>query len=119
MPMRKIIKLLDHEHNSLRDLIEAEMIPDGQFIRRWNWFRQLVETFNDLNDCSYSPEQVHHYVMTLRKRPLGRLPRWEPLGDGCAKMPGAAYVDLTAEETDLLVEAYRALATRLGVGSDS
>jgi hypothetical protein len=34
-------------------------------------------------------------------------------------MPGATYVDLTSEETDILVEAYRTLATKLAVGSDS
>lgn len=119
MASRKIIKLLDHQHNTLRDLMEAEMVPDGQFIRRWTWFRQLVETFNELTECSFSPEAIHHYVMTLRKRPLGRLPRWEPMGTGCAKMPGAEYVDLTAEEEDLLVQAYCALANKLAVGSDS
>ena len=84
---RKIIKLLDHQHNSLRSLIESEMVPDGQFIRRWTWWRNLVETFNEMNDVSFSPEQIHHYVMTLRKRPLNRLPRWEALGTDVRRCP--------------------------------
>ena len=116
---RKIIKLMDHQHKSERSLIESEMVPDGQFIRRWTWWRNLVETFNEMNDVSFSPEQIHHYVMTLRKRPLNRLPRWEALGDGCAKMPGKVYLDLSADERAHLVKVYTMLAKRLGAGSDS
>lgn len=116
---RKIIQLLDHQHNSLRNLIEAERVPDGQFIRRWPWWCQLVDTFNEMNECAFAPEEVHHYVMTLRKRPLGRTPRWEALGDGCASMPGATYSKLSEEDQTMLVKVYTALAERLGAGSDS
>lgn len=116
---RKIVHLLPHEHNLLRELIDTEKIPDGQFIRRWNWWRKLVATFNELTERSFTPEELHHYVMTLRKRPQGRLPRWEPMGDGCARMPGSVYVDLSSEDRDHLVAVYTTLATRLAQGSDS
>lgn len=116
---RRIAQLLPHEHNALRELVDAEKVPDGQFIRRWDWWRNLVDTFNEMNDCSYAPEVLHHYVMTLRKRPIGRSPRWEPMGDGCAHMPGSVYSSLSDEDRRHLVAVYASLATRLGAGSDS
>jgi hypothetical protein len=116
---RKIAQLLSHQHNLLRELVEAEKVPDGQFIRRWNWWLQLVETFNELVDGNFKPEELHHYVMTLRKRPLGRIPRWEPMGDGVARMPGAVYKRLSEEERARLVASYLTLAKRVEVGSDS
>lgn len=116
---RRIVQLLPHEHNLLRDLVDTEKVPDGQFIRRWNWWRQLVETFNELTERSFTPEALHHYVMTLRKRPAGRLPRWEPMGDGCARMPGSSYSKLTEDDLAHLIVAYTTLAKRLGAGSDS
>jgi len=116
---RKIVQLLDHEHNLLRDLVETEKIPDGQFIRRWNWWRQLVSTFNELTERTFAPEDLHHYVMTLRKRPLWHTPRWEPMGDGCARMPGSIYAQLSDEDRIHLVSAYTNLAKQLGAGSDS
>lgn len=116
---RRIVHLLAHEHNLLRELVESEKIPDGQFIRRWNWWRQLVDTFNELTERSFTPEDLHHYVMTLRKRPLERKPRWEPMGDGCARMPGSIYSTLSEDDREHLVAAYTTLATRLGAGSDS
>ncbi len=116
---RRIVQLLPHEHNALRQLVDAEKVPDGQFIRRWSWWRNLVDTFNEMNECSYTPEDLHHYVMTLRKRPLGRTPRWEPMGDGCARMPGAVYSTLSNDDRGRLIDAYIALATRLEAGSDS
>ncbi len=116
---RRIVQLLPHEHNLLRDLVETERIPDGQYIRRWSWWCQLVETFNQLTERSFSPEEMHHYVMTLRKRPLHRSPRWEPMGDGCARMPGSIYAKLSQEDRNHLVVVYTILAKRLGAGSDS
>jgi hypothetical protein len=116
---RRIIQLLPHEHNLLRDLVDTEKVPDGQFIRRWDWWRQLVGTFNELTERSFKPEELHHYVMTLRKRPIGRSPRWEPMGDGCAHMPGSVYSSLSDEDRRHLVAVYTSLATRLGAGSDS
>ena len=116
---RLITKLLPHEHNSLRELVDAEKVPDGQFIRRSAWWSNLVDTFNAMNDCSCTPEDLHHYVMTLRKRPLRRSPRWEPMGDDCARMPGSIYSTLSEEEREHLVAAYTILAKRLGAGSDS
>ncbi|MBX9716370.1 MAG: hypothetical protein K2X42_07205, partial [Burkholderiaceae bacterium] len=68
---------------------------------------------------SYSAEDVHHYIMTLRKRPANRLPRWEAWGDGCARMPGIAYSLLSASERKDLTEVYKVLAARTEVGSDS
>lgn len=117
--LRRIVELLPHEHNLLRDLVETEKVPDGQFIRRWDWWRQLVETFNELTERSFKPEDLHHYVMTLRKRPLERTPRWEPMGDGCARMPGSIYATLSDEDREHLVVAYTTLAKRLGAGSDT
>ena len=116
---RRIAQLLPHEHNALRELVDAERVPDGQFIRRWDWWRNLVDTFNEMNECSYTPETLHHYVMTLRKRPIGRTPRWEPMGDGCARMPGSIYSTLSESDREHLVAAYTTLAKRLGAGSDS
>lgn len=116
---RKVVQLLPYQHNLLRDLVEAEKIPDGQFIRRWAWWRQLVATFNQLTELNFSPEDLHHYVMTLRKRPLGRQPRWEPMGDGCARLPGVVYLKLTPEDRTHLITAYCTLAKRLGRGSDT
>lgn len=116
---RRIVQLLPHEHNLLRDLVDSEKVPDGQFIRRWDWWCQLVETFNELTEKSFKPEELHHYVMTLRKRPLGRTPRWEPMGDGCARMPGSIYTTLSDDDREHLIAAYIVLANRLGAGSDS
>lgn len=117
--LRRIAQLLPHEHNALRELVDAEKVPDGQFIRRWDWWRNLVDTFNQMNECSYTPEVLHHYVMTLRKRSAGSSLRWQPLGNGCARMPGSVYSTLTAEERSHLVAVYTTLAKRLGAGSDS
>jgi hypothetical protein len=116
---RRIAQLLPHEHNLLRDLVDTEKVPDGQFIRRWDWWCQLVGTFNELTERSFTPEELHHYVMTLRKRPIGRSPRWEPMGDGCAHMPGSIYATLSEDDRTHLVTAYTMLAKRLGAGSDS
>jgi|GEM_PF-5197218 len=116
---RRIVQLLPHEHNLLRDLVDAEKIPDGQFIRRWDWWCQLVATFNELTDRSFTPDELHHYVMTLRKRGTSSALRWAPMGDGCAHMPGSVYSTLSAEHRAHLVAVYAALAKRLGAGSDS
>jgi hypothetical protein len=116
---RRIVQLLSHEHNLLRDLVDTEKVPDGQFIRRWDWWCQLVATFNELTDRSFTPEELHHYVMTLRKRSTSCSLRWAPMGDGCARMPGSVYSLLTTEDLGHLIAAYSALAKRLGAGSDS
>lgn len=115
----KVIPLLPHEHNLLRDLVEVQMVPDGQFIRRWAWWLKLVATFNSLVGRNYSAEELHHYIMTLRKRSLERAVRWAPLGDGCARMPGALYLSLSPNERIAMVEAYVELSTKLGVGADA
>jgi len=57
--------------------------------------------------------------MTLRKRSIGSSLRWEPMGDGCARMPGSIYSTLSEDDQTHLVTVYTTLAKRLGAGSDT
>lgn len=71
--------------------------------------RQLVSTFNAMTDRSDSPEDVLHYMVTLRK-----LKQWELLGKGST--PPASFAD-RFDADDL--EAIDAIYEELQIASDN
>jgi hypothetical protein len=109
---RKSIKLLAHERRILVELYLRWRIPVSQFKTRPDDKHAFVDEWNRLAGRNDAPGDVMHYMKTQRKRGL-----WVRLNRPQQAPPLNA--ELTAEETEVLVDICRDNVTVLGNGSDT
>ena len=109
---RKSIKLLAHERRILVDLYLRWRIPVSQFKSRPEAKCKFVDEWNELSGRKDAPGDVMHYMKVQRKRGL-----WVRLDGNYQAAP--PKVELSAEETEVLVDICRENVTALGHGSDT
>jgi len=103
---KKSIALSPDEDRLLRIYHRQSGIPDGQFLKRPKFFKQFIDGWNQATERNDTPEEIHHYIQTRRKRPKGRPGRWEPLGDECKKLRSQSVELLSSAEWDLVDQFY-------------
>jgi len=112
---RKSIRLSPDEDQLLRTLHRQSGIPDGQFPQRPRFWTRFTEVWNEATGRNDSPEEILHYIMTRRKRPMGRPGRWEPFGSDYERLRTPEPSLLTGEQWEVV----DALYVEMGLGADN
>jgi hypothetical protein len=108
---RKSIKLLDHERQMLIELYLRWRIPIDQFENRPEELSEFTAEWRRLSQRTDTAPDLIHYMRSLRKRGL-----WVRLEGASATPP--ALPEMTAEETEVLVNIFYEHVTMLASGSD-
>jgi hypothetical protein len=106
------MRLLPHEKQLLIELYLKWAIPIDQYETRTADLAALTAEWNRLSGRSDSPEEVLAYMRSQRKQA-----KWVKLGDKAK--PAPATVDLTAEETEGLVNIFNENEDMIDKGSDA
>lgn len=112
MPLRRMsIRLNEHERKLMVKLYLRWRIPIDQFDQRPEDKSEFVAEWNRLSKRRDDAADVIHYMKTQRKRNL-----WVKLENKC--LPTPQVIELSAEETEILVRIFRENVTILNYGSD-
>lgn len=108
---RSSIKLLEHELKLLKEMFLTWRIPIDQFDSRPDELAQFTEVWNDATGRNNSGSELVHCMKTFRKRGL-----WVRLDGNYSSAP--PLPELSAEETEALVDIFYEHVTMLENGSD-
>jgi len=108
---RMSIKLYVHERQELVELYLQRRIPIDQYESRPRELEALADEWNQRTGRKDAPGDLLHYMRTQRKRS-----KWVRF-DG-EHEPAPAVAELSAEETEILVEIFQSNVTVLESGSD-
>lgn len=109
---RRAIKLLEHERKLLVDLYLKWRIPIDQFEARPEALEGLCSQWRALCERSDTNEEILHYMRNERKNS-----RWVTFdGDHESTPP---LPELTADETEILINIYSDIVAAAGDGSDN
>ena len=108
---RKSIGLFTHERKLLVELYLRWRIPVGQFAERPKDANAFMKEWKQISGRDDTLDSIIHYMKTQRKRS-----RWVRL-DGNHKKP-PPKVELSAEETEQMVDTFFENVTILEHGSD-
>jgi hypothetical protein len=109
---RTSIRMFDHERKFLVKLYLTRRIPIDQFEARPKALQELCDEWRGHCSRKDSNGEILHYMRTQRKRG-----KWVRLGDDHELRP--ALPDLTAEETETLIDIFDEEVAELGEGSDN
>jgi hypothetical protein len=105
------------EDRALRALYRSNCFGVDVYAKAPHLLRVLVDAFNAATSRSDSPEDVLHYMRTVRKAG-----DWETLGTEARRLDPSEYAipSLTPEEKDALIEEYLEIGRiHGGIGNDS
>lgn len=107
--LKRKLKLSPDQDQCLRALYRQFDVTTDDLPRYPKVLRELVSTFNGLTDRSDAPEDVLHYMMTLRK-----LGKWEKIGRG--RTPNGAFLEKFDADDWTAIDA---IYEELQISSDS
>lgn len=115
---RKPIRLTKDQDHYLRKQYKQWGIPRGQYKSHWDYMEAFTERFNAMMGCSFTPNEVYHYIETQQKITSRLEVPWPRFEGAHKRLPPIASV-LTPAHLKALRTIWRRFIAPRNLGTDA